>query len=303
MDFNLPDIYNAVGGFLQGDQSQGGLPGYANASVAPALATAAKQYSDAGQYEKLGQQAANMANPFGDRSLYVNKLRDLYTNPNAFMSDPSYQWRLNQGMGNLNRMLNAQGYQGSGKANIDLLNYAQNAASQEWDKEVQRLAMLGGAQFNPADAAKYLMQGGELKLNSQNNALASLFYPYMMQNAARNLQPNGQGGGGGGNTSVMGPASKWIIDQLKTGATIDPNDPHVAEAIREMTPGSGIYDDATNEQNNQDIMDQLGAPPSGSQDVYPGGSSTFDETAGYGTGNLDFGDFDPSVLDYWSNWE
>jgi hypothetical protein len=217
------NIGNVAGGLWDMMTNKSGtLPGMADAMWAPALATAYKQWQDSGKYMDTARQAANISNPAGDRSLYVNKLRDLYTNPNAILSDPSYQFRLNQGLGNANRHLAASGYSGSGKQAVDLNKFAQDYASTEWDKEVQRLSNLGGFQFDPANAGKMLMTGQEQGIKSQNAALASMFYPMLMKSVA-NTQQNrpGMGGSGGGfMTQAINAGGKAVMDAAGSIAKI-----------------------------------------------------------------------------------
>ena len=187
--------------------SGGSLTGLADAAWLPALGSAAKQWYDSGQYMKGAREAANISNPAGDRSMYVNKLKDLYSNPNAILSDPSYQFRLNQGMGNVGRKLAASGYMGSGKEAVDLTKFAQDYASTEWEKEVNRLANLGGFQFDPANAGKMLMTGQQQQINAQNQALASAFMPLWMR---------GQAGQQQGRPGMSG-VPQWAGDLVKKG--------------------------------------------------------------------------------------
>jgi hypothetical protein len=87
-------------------------------------------------------------------------------------SDPSYLFRLQQGQQALERSGAAKGLQGSGNMGIALQNYGQNAASQEfgaqfermkqglgavssqYDTQMQRLMKMAGIDNDPAAAAK-----------------------------------------------------------------------------------------------------------------------------------------------------
>ena len=60
-----------------------------------------------------------------------------FTNEN-FNIDPSYQWRLNQGMTNTQRTAAGKGAFNAGSTLADLTNYAQNAASQEYQNAYNR---------------------------------------------------------------------------------------------------------------------------------------------------------------------
>lgn len=59
-------------------------------------------------------------------------------------SDPSYQWRLNQGLGAVEHSAAANGLLHSGGAMKALNNYAQGAASQEFQNQFARQNTLGG---------------------------------------------------------------------------------------------------------------------------------------------------------------
>jgi hypothetical protein len=72
---------------------------------------------------------------------------------------------------------------------------------------------MGGFQFDPANSAKYLMEGGKLSLDAKNSALAALLYPFgagagtnpggsptgtPRSSGGSPSSPGGGGGGGGG---------------------------------------------------------------------------------------------------------
>lgn len=65
-------------------------------------------------------------------------------------SDPSYQFRLSQGMQGTERSLAARGLLNSGNALAELTNYAQGAASQEYQNQFSRLFALSQDQYNRA---------------------------------------------------------------------------------------------------------------------------------------------------------
>lgn len=75
-------------------------------------------------------------------------------------NDPSYQWRLQQGQGAVERSAAARGLLNSGQAAIELMNYGQGAASTEYQ-----------AQFNRTLQA---MQASEISFQSGYNRLAEL---------------------------------------------------------------------------------------------------------------------------------
>jgi hypothetical protein len=95
----------------------------------------------------LGQLGALTANP-----QQINAMQDpgysqinAVTNPGQFSfsttgpnADPSYQWRLNQGIEALQKSAAARGGFFSGQTGEDIINYAQNAASQEYQNQFNR---------------------------------------------------------------------------------------------------------------------------------------------------------------------
>ena len=74
-----------------------------------------------------------------------------------FTSDPSYQWRLNQGQQAVERSYAAKGLLGSGNVLTALTDYAQGAASQEYQAQFRRV-----------------MDGANLSLNEYNAAVHNL---------------------------------------------------------------------------------------------------------------------------------
>jgi hypothetical protein len=86
-----------------------------------------------------------------------------------------------------------------------LVDQASGMAAQTWDKEANRLAMMAGAQFDPANAARMQMEGEKLKMEAQSRALGSLMYPFGPSAAnGGNGQVTNPGGGSG---SPMNPAN------------------------------------------------------------------------------------------------
>jgi hypothetical protein len=93
----------------------------------------------------------------------------------------------------------------------------------------------GGFQFDPANAARFLMEGGKLGLDSENAALAALLYPFGNRagtnpgggpnnpnggpNGLPSQRPNGGGGGGGGGFNFSNPLQ---IAQIARQFGVDP---------------------------------------------------------------------------------
>lgn len=92
-------------------------------------------------------------------NMFRSKLQQMVTGQ-FDSSDPSYQWRFQQGQQALERSQGSRGLLNSGNAAIELQNYGQNAASQEYQAQFQRL--LQG------------MSGVESQYNTQQSRLMEL---------------------------------------------------------------------------------------------------------------------------------
>lgn len=77
-------------------------------------------------------------------SPYEAKMNALMTDPNALANSASYRFRLDQGNQAIQRSAAAKGMLGSGNTLAELLRYGQGEASQEYGKEMERLATLRG---------------------------------------------------------------------------------------------------------------------------------------------------------------
>lgn len=159
----------------------GGNGGIPSSLLLPYLAQAYQQYKDSGKYTDLGNQASQIANPFGDRSQYVNLLAQSYKDPNAAIANsPDFQFLQKQGLAALGQTAASNGGMAFGVNGAptgtyakDLMDYNQGLASKYLTDYRTQLANLAGAQFNPASAASDIMQGGQLSINAQNSALAN----------------------------------------------------------------------------------------------------------------------------------
>lgn len=97
----------------------------------------------------------------------LRRFQDWEKDPNAITSDPSYQWRLNQGLESVENSAAARGGALSGNALRAITDYGQGAASQEYNNEFQRwLQRLGIGQGAAANMSNLAAGRG--------NALANL---------------------------------------------------------------------------------------------------------------------------------
>lgn len=91
----------------------------------------------------------------------LTRFRDWESNPNAITSDPSYQWRLSQGLEALENSAAARGGLLSGNTGRALQDYGQNAASQEYQNELSRwLQRLGIGQNASANMSNLAARRG-----------------------------------------------------------------------------------------------------------------------------------------------
>lgn len=111
-----------------------------------AAKTAMQPYSQFGSsaLPQLGQIAQNSININATSDPGYNRLTSL-TDPGDFqfstegdLADPSYQWRLNQGLAAVNSSAAAKGGYFSGNTGQALMDYGQGAASQEYSNQFAR---------------------------------------------------------------------------------------------------------------------------------------------------------------------
>lgn len=217
--------------------------GYMGAQGARSAGRAGERAANAGVAE---QQAAreqfqqNIEPYLGFGQEGINRLTAMLNNPNTLMDDPSYQWRFNQGLNAVDRSASAGGRLGSGGHSVDLLNYGQGAASQEWGNQWNRLMGIAGMGQNAAVGAGSLGQqaasnigslygnAGQAQANAAmgqanawGNALGGLSGFAGMYGGSRKsaFQPSGQYGAftpsgnltgyASGNSLIDRPANSW----------------------------------------------------------------------------------------------
>lgn len=92
------------------------------------------------------------ATPGPGRSAYDKRLQQMMLG-SFTPDDPSYQWRMEQGMNNLGRSLAAKGMLGSGNMAAELLSFGQGMASQEYGSQFNRLLQASANATNQYTAA------------------------------------------------------------------------------------------------------------------------------------------------------
>jgi len=119
---------------------------------------------------QIRQQAQGLDAMAPYRAGYAAQLAALQANPGSVTSLPGYQFGMDQGSQALQRAAAAQGYTGSGNAQIALQQYGQNYANQYLQQQQQYLAGLAGGS-NPAS-----VQGTALAAQLAGQSLGSLGY-------------------------------------------------------------------------------------------------------------------------------
>lgn len=184
--FNLSD-------FLQGLFGSSGLTGLLTGGL-----TGLQMHNQADKYFDLGREAAGMASPVSPetRAYYQDRLRRMQEDPAAYLeSNPEFMASKKLGLDALFAKNNARGLGGSGAATTDQLQYLSDLSSRFLSQERKDLMHAGGFQFDPANASRYLMEGGKLGLDADKAALAAALYPL-------GRGGGGQGPGGGGSDPI-----------------------------------------------------------------------------------------------------
>lgn len=161
----------------------------------------------AGAYRQLGIDAANRASPISNerRGQWDQRLSQLYENPQAFLEgNPEYKANLSLGTGELAAQNAARGHNLGGKATTDQLKFLTELSSKYIGKERDDLMSMAGYQFDPANSARYLMEGGQLAQQAEIAALAARLAPLgMLGRGNPGGGPPGSDGGGGSPFSFL----------------------------------------------------------------------------------------------------
>jgi len=209
--------------------------------------------------KKYFEQALGYQQPFYDYGQDVlARFKEWGNDPNAITSDPSYKWRVGQGTEALENSAAARGGLLSGNTGKALVDYGQQAGSQEYQNEFNRwLSKLGigqGAAANMSNISTGLGNAlsGLMQRSAENkwkritdqanmtlageqatNNIVQSWVPAMYGggNPGNTVQPSssgggGEGGGGGGGYNFSGyenqqPFGEWqnYSNNLNWGAT------------------------------------------------------------------------------------
>ena len=308
-NFKLSDILNIMPGVGSGDMS--------SALMIPAFAAAYKQWTDAGKYKDTAKEAMKYGDPFGqgNRDYYQQQLRNSYEHPEQVLMDPAHQATLKSGMDAVSRQDAMRGYLGSGNMAVDLTNYAQNENNKFLSQYRKDMMPLTGYQFDPSQAGKFLMQGNQQAIDSENAALGNMFLPFLNKASQTHITNNGGNTTGGNNTNDKGPLNNRgtntpnPIDWSKYNSTPQQIQQELQQLARSVNGGLGGGTAAelfqrllssnlnVSDSTRMFMEDVMNGTLDGSNPLSAGqlGSTSLDDifTDHFGFNGAPFGTFDP----------
>jgi hypothetical protein len=165
-----------------------------------------------------GITANQQADPFRDsRNLANSQLQQLLKTPGDLSNDPASQWQMQQGQQAANRGIAAQHQTNSGNAQIELMQYGQGLANQQYNNRIGQLGQMASQGASPA-------AGAQMQLNSLASAQGGLSagHAQLLQSAGQFGSSLGGGlgklfGGGGGALPEYG-----ALPQYSTGNWYNP---------------------------------------------------------------------------------
>lgn len=138
---------------------------------------------------EMSERASQVADPWASqRGQYQTSLNELMQGgQSATAADPSYQFRFKEGQRAMESSLAAQGLVGSGRAAMELQQYGQESASQEFEKQARRLMELAGVSAgSPEASANILASSGQfgaktaVKIRGQDIGMQESFNERML---------------------------------------------------------------------------------------------------------------------------
>lgn len=126
--------------------------------------------------------------------------------PSDLAMDPSYKWRLQQGTQNLNASAAARGMVGSGQNMKDVMNYGQDAASQEYGNAYNRYRTNREDLYSKLSGLTQMGQNTATGVGTQGMNMASAMGNNTMTGASR-ASDYSTGGAAAGAAGQMGGAN------------------------------------------------------------------------------------------------
>jgi hypothetical protein len=232
-------------------QQQGGRGSYGGGGAMDPLSALMSYGLTAEQARKItegGILANQQADPFRDsRNLANSQLQDLMRNPGSMANDPAGQWQMQQGIQATNRGIAAQHQTNSGNAQMELMQYGQGLANQQYNNRLGQLGQMASQGASPA-------AGAQMQLNSLASAQGGLSaaHAQLIQSAG---QFGGSFGGGLGN-KIAGLISGGslpeygALPQYSTGTLDNPT------GYDTGVGGSGYTADSMNAEQASQVTDQ-----------------------------------------------
>ena len=177
------------GGMPSTGYGGGAMPNAAGGGLDAMSSSVQQQYDPwaAHRTDAGTQLAGEMGGQNDPTKFYQNKLQAMSSGQFS-PDDPSYQWRFQQGQQAVERSLAAKGLLNSGNAAIELQQYGQGAASQEYGAQfdrmlhglagvsdsygnsMNRLMKMAGVDLDPTAGGKLALEKGKLGLAGQELA-------------------------------------------------------------------------------------------------------------------------------------
>lgn len=208
-----PSASSAFGPSQQGSTANGGQTSTLAPTQNPMLLDE-NQYKQA-DYDPWSTQRAAAGQGLIERSnndpsnIYKDKLAQMANPGTEFQSnDPSYQFRFQQGQQAVERSLAAKGMLNSGNAAMELQQYGQGAASQEfqaqhqrmiqslqgvsqqYDTQMQRLMQMAGVNNDPTSAARLNQGNANINTSRVQNANSYALGAQQNNNQATQINNN-----------------------------------------------------------------------------------------------------------------
>jgi len=182
---NIGTIAGGVGGFMLGGPVGAGIGMSLGGGMDAGRASGRASEAANEQQWKMYQQGREDTAPWrefsaGNLGNYGNAIRGLedYSfdfDPSQVENTPGYQFRLEQGSENMMRGMRASGMRQSGGMAVDMMQYGQNYASQEYQNEYQRQLQSSMANygFQSDNANRYAAAAGMGQTSANQGAVTA----------------------------------------------------------------------------------------------------------------------------------
>jgi len=207
----------------------------------------------------LANQIGRESNPFGAyRDQYAKELQTLMADPSSISKDPGFTGSRDQALQQVEKLMAAQGYKGSGNMGAALYDRANNFQLDYLNNKENQLAQLAGAGIAPNYSGAVSAQGAAAGLESSGLAALGAGLGYALPatgviggGAAAGTpgasKPGGFSSAGGEAAAAIGLANTGI-NLANSGSKLVGNGPLISKAngtiggtIGEAALGLGVY--------------------------------------------------------------